>query len=114
MVEREARLIQEVARLRGEPDLIDAQILSLAHMRPQRYTSRFPLDYQGQTLFHNPDQSTPPGFTPPDNRLPHHPKISSIPLLTTSITPWLTSWRQPVSSSTRQFMETLQQIVPPN
>lgn len=34
MAEREARLVQEAARLRGESDLIDAQRLSLAHTRP--------------------------------------------------------------------------------
>src|SRR4051812_25876334 len=43
MAEREARLVQEAALLRGDSNLIDAQRLSLAHMRPQGYTTWFPL-----------------------------------------------------------------------
>src|ERR1041385_3990016 len=71
MAEKESRLLQEATRLREESDLIDAQRMSLGYTRPQRYASRFPLDYQGRTLFNSPDQSTPPRFMPP--RLPAPP-----------------------------------------
>src|SRR3954469_5789370 len=39
-------------------------------MRPQGYTSRVPLGHQGRVLFQSPDQSTPPGFTPPTRPTP--------------------------------------------
>src|ERR1041385_1985250 len=70
MVERETQLTQESRRLRHDSKLIEAPRLTLTCARPAGPTSRIPADLPARRLFQDMNQSTPPGYTPPRQRIP--------------------------------------------